>query len=41
MYQKGGHAFWNTIPIDSCKFQHYSVLYEGFCEQNDRSRLQS
>ena len=31
--QEGGHTFWNTIPIDSCKFQHHSVLYEGFAKK--------
>lgn len=25
----GGNVFWDTIPVDSCKFDRYDVLYEG------------
>ena len=27
--QEGGYTFRNTAPVDNCKFQQYSILYEG------------
>ena len=26
--QEGVYTFWNTVPVDNCKFQQYSILYE-------------
>lgn len=28
-----GYSFWNQIPIDNCKFDKYSILYEGPVEK--------
>ena len=29
----GGHTFWKPMPMDSCKFNHYGILYQGFSEK--------
>ena len=26
--QEGRYTFWNTVPVDNCKFQQYSILYD-------------
>ena len=26
--QERGYTFWNTVPVDNCKFQQYSIHYE-------------
>ena len=26
--QEGGYTLRNTVPVDNCKFQQYSILYE-------------
>ena len=31
--QEGGYTFWNTIPIDNCKFNQYSILFEGLANK--------
>ena len=30
---EGGYTFWDPIPIDNCKFNRYSVLYEGYANK--------
>ena len=31
--QEGGYTFWNTVPVDNCKFQQYSILYDGLANK--------
>ena len=31
--QEGGYTFWNTVPVDNCKFQKYSIIYEGLANK--------
>ena len=30
---EGGPTFWKAIPVDNCKFDHYSFLYEGYANK--------
>lgn len=30
---EGGDTFWEPVPVDSCKFSDYSVLYQGFADK--------
>ena len=30
---EGGHTFWNPIPVSNCKFDKYSILYEGYANK--------
>ena len=38
---EGGYIFWEIIPTDSCKFNKYGVLYEGFANKMLNSDLGS
>lgn len=29
----GGHTFWQILPTDHCKFNHYDALYEGYANR--------
>ena len=31
--QEGGYTFWNIVPVNNCKFQQYSILYEGLANK--------
>ena len=31
--REGGYTFWKTVAIDSCKFDQYGILYEGYANK--------
>ena len=30
---EGGYTFWELTPTDTCKFNHYGILYEGYASK--------
>ena len=32
---EGAHTFCNTVPINNCKFNQYSILYKGYANRID------
>lgn len=35
MDTEGGNSHWEVIPRDSCKFDKYSILYEGYANRSE------
>ena len=32
---EAGHTFWYAVPTSNCKFNQYSILYEGYANRID------